>query len=120
MLSWQKKYKKLLRILMFMKKILLISNMISPARTLLYNTLSDISKKQCYQFRVIFSSKIESNRNFDTQKEESKFIFDYTILEDTPLKIKAKKDNHFFHLNLKMQSFLENEKPDIIIHAGWA
>lgn len=120
MLSWQKKYKKLLRILMFMKKILLISNMISPARTLLYNTLSDISKKQWYQLRVIFSSKIESNRNFDTQKEESKFIFDYTILEDTPLKIKAKKDNHFFHLNLKMQSFLENEKPDIIIHAGWA
>lgn len=94
--------------------------MISPARTLLYNTLSEISQQQWYQFKVIFSSKIESNRNFDTQKEESKFVFDYTILNDIPIKIKAKKDNHFFHMNLKMDSIFDDEKPDIIIHAGWA
>ncbi len=94
--------------------------MISPARTLLYNSLSDISKKQWYELKVIFSSKIESNRNFDTEKEEWKFLFNYTILEDTPIKIKSKKDNHFFHLNLKISWVLDNEKPDIIIQAWWA
>ncbi len=103
-----------------MKKAILISNMISPARTLLFNTLNEHLKNQWYDLKIIFSSKIESNRNFDTTKEEDKFNFKYIILHNKQLKLNAKKDNHFFHLNFRIQSILNQEKPDLIIHAGWA
>lgn len=73
-----------------------------------------------YEFKVIFMSSTESNRNWDESKELKKMKFDYLILNSTQLKINTNKDSHFFHINLNIKSLLSEEKPDIIIHAWWA
>lgn len=101
-------------------KILFFNNIITPTNTPLFNGLFQFFQKRNDEFKVIFTSASESNRSYDTSKEEKKFLFDYTILSNKKIKLNSNKDNHFFHFNFKLSELLDKEKPDIIIHGWWA
>ncbi|MCK9467361.1 MAG: glycosyltransferase family 4 protein [Candidatus Absconditabacterales bacterium] len=101
-------------------KIILIHNIITPTRTLLFNKLHEKFKSQGYDFKIIFTSETESNRKWNTQKEIDKFEFDYEILNSKQIQHTGGKDNHFFHINFDIKKILDKEMPNIIIHAGWA
>jgi len=101
-------------------KIILIYIMVAPYRTPLFNEMWNYFREQWYDFKVIFTSEIESNRKWDIQKEIDKFTFDYEILNSKQLKINSNKDNHFFHFNFDFNKIINKEKPDIIIHTWWA
>ncbi len=101
-------------------KIILIHNIITPTRTLLFNKLHEKFTSQWYDFKIIFTSETESNRKWNTQKEIDKFEFDYEILQSKQIQNTWWKDNHFFHINFDIKKILDKEKPDIIIHAWWA
>ncbi len=101
-------------------KILFFNNIITPTNTPLFNGLKKHFENQGIDFKVIFTSATESNRSYDTSKEEAKFLFDYMVLDNKKLNINSNKDNHFFHLNFDIPKLLDQEKPDVIIHGGWA
>lgn len=101
-------------------KVILFNNIITPTNTPLFNSLFEHFKKKNIEFKVIFTSSSESNRNYDTSKEEEKFLFKYIVLNEQKIRLHSNKDNHFFHFNLNISSILDKEKPDVIIHAWWA
>lgn len=103
-----------------MKKILLIHNVVTPTRTKLFNEMYMHFSKMGYDFKIIFTSETESNRKRVLQSEIEKFKFDFEILKSGKLRSKGNNDNHFFHINKNFKENIEQENPDIIIHAWWA
>lgn len=56
----------------------------------------------------------------DTSKEKAKFKFKYYILEGKKLHNTGWSDNHYFHINHWFTAILNEEKPDLLVHCGWA
>ena len=81
-----------------MKKVLLIHNIITPTRTLLFNKLYEHFFDLWYELEIIFTSESESNRKRSTDEEIKKFKFPYTILKSKQLKV-WKKDKFYYHFN---------------------
>lgn len=102
-----------------MKKILLIHNIITPTRTLLFNKLYEHFFDLWYELKIIFTSESESNRKRSTNEEIKKFKFPYIILKSNQLKV-WKKDKFYYHFNWNLSSILNKEKPNIIIHDWWS
>ena len=63
-----------------MKKILLIHNIITPTRTLLFNKMNDKFLKQWYEFKIIFTSDTEWNREWKIQNEINIATYYETLL----------------------------------------
>lgn len=96
------------------KKVLLITNMISPYRIPLFNY---IAKKGDFDFRVIALSEKEKNREWKLAKEKIKF--NYKILSGWHLMITTKKMEIPIHLNIGLLKVLLQYNPDIIITSGY-
>lgn len=95
-----------------MKKILLLTNILTPYRIYFYDLLSKNFKEENIDFKVIVTSKTEPNRNWYYKDFER----DYTILSDG--KILKLPNNIFIHLNFDITNLLEKYGPDIVISAG--
>ena len=102
-----------------MKKILLITNIISPTRTTFYNDLSDYLLSQWWELLIIFLSASESNREWDIDAEIRKSKFNYKILESNQLRT-WKKDTFYFHINWNFENILNQENAEIVMHDWWA
>ena len=103
-----------------MKKVILFNNIISPTNTQLFNSLYILFNKKWIEFKVFFNALTEGNRTWDYKKEVKKYKFKYIILEWNSVTNKWNKDNHYFHINKGLKALLDKEKPDLIIHWGWA
>ncbi len=103
-----------------MKKVILIHNIINPTRTQFFNELDKTLKDSWYSFKVLFNSKRESNRSWNMAEEIKKQKFEYMILKSKQIHLKIWTDNYYFHINKWLSNILDEENPDIIIHAWWA
>lgn len=101
-----------------MKKILLITNIISPTRTTFYNDLHDYLLNQWWKLSIIFLSASESNRKWNLDVEINKSKFNFKVLKSKQLKT-WKKDKFYFHINKNFVNILNEENPDIIMHDWW-
>lgn len=102
-----------------MKKILLIHNIINPTRTQFFNELYLLLKENWFLLKIIFLSENENNRKRNTEEEILKFLFPFHILSSKQLKIWG-KDKFYFHINQWIWKYINDEDPDVIIHAWWA
>lgn len=96
-------------------KILIIHNIISPARIALFNELNDYYKKRGDEFKVLFLSESDKNRNW---KNEFEIKFNYQILKNHAIRI-GQKDLFTFFINLNIKKILNQNIPDKIICFGW-
>lgn len=99
------------------KKAIIIMSQITPTRTWLFNEMYKYFSHIWYDLKIIFTSRIEWNRKWDTTQETKKFLFPFEILEGKQIQNTSKKDSHFFHINHRFKKILEKENPDTIIHA---
>jgi len=96
-----------------MKKIMIITNMMSFYRLDLFN---ELSKNTNYKFHVVFSAEKEDNRrNWEINKEKLKF--DYTLLKSKSIIKKGSGIQENRIINIPKNVFREFRKinPDIII-----
>ena len=100
-----------------MKKIIVIHNIITPTRTILFNDMNKHFSSLGYQFKVIFLSATETNRKRDISQEIEKMNFEYSVLNNKQVHISERKDNFFFHINTDIPKILNQEDPEIVIHA---
>ena len=104
-----------------MKKILLITNIISPTRTTFYNDLSDYLLSQWWELLIIFLSASESNREWNLKTEIDWSRFNFKVLNSKQLETKWLWNYSFYmHYNTWISSILDEENPDIIMHDWWA
>lgn len=96
------------------KRILFITNIISPYRIPLFNT---ISERENFYFKVIALAEKEKNREWELSKNKIKF--DYQILPGLHWFIWGKKKEIAIHLNRGAFKALLKYKPDIIITSGY-
>ena len=95
-----------------MKKVLLITNIISPYRIPLFNYINSAID---YEFKVIALSENENNRHWEINKEN--IGFDYKILPGFHSFIQSK--DWGLHINLGLSKELLSYDPDIIITSGY-
>lgn len=98
-----------------MKKIIAIHNIVNPTRTAQFNKMSQIFATRGYQFKVLFLSESDKNRQWEVKKD---FLFEYQVLKNRALTI-AGKDVHTFFINPDISKVLDQENPDIIFCYGW-
>lgn len=96
------------------KKVILITNIISPYRIPLFNY---INQKRDFDFKVVALAEKEKNREWILAKE--KIRFDYQILPGWHLFFWTKKRELPIHLNKGVFRMLFRDKPDIVIVAGY-
>jgi glycosyltransferase involved in cell wall biosynthesis len=95
-------------------KVMLITNMISPYRTPLFNA---ISKKGDFDFKVAVLAEREKNREWRILKE--KIRFNYQVLSGWHWFIWGEKREVAIHLNRGVFKMLLESKPDIVITSGY-
>jgi len=99
-----------------MKKVILLTNILSPYRVPLFNTLGWFLRERGYDFKVVFLAERESNRQWKVRKEELKI--EHVVLQGW----------HYFlwryefpiHINPGIWKFLRKENPDVIITGGYS
>lgn len=96
------------------KKVLLLTNMITPYRIPLFNA---ISERGNFYFKLIALAKREKNREWELS--ENKIKFDYQILPGWHWFIWGKKKEITIHLNRGVFKALLEYKPDVIITSGY-
>ena len=96
------------------KKTLFITNIISPYRIPLFNT---ISERGNFYFKVVALAEREKNREWELS--ENKIKFDYQILPGWHWFIWRKKKEITIHLNRGVFKALLKYKPDVIITSGY-
>ena len=96
------------------KKVLLLTNIISPYRIPLFNA---ISERGNFYFKVVALAEREKNREWKLVKNEIKF--DYQILSGWHWFIWGKKKEIAIHLNRGVFKTLLEYKPDVIITSGY-
>ena len=97
-----------------MKKVILITNIISPYRIPLFNY---ISQNGNFDFKVVALAEKEKNREWILAKEKIKFK--YQILTGWHLFFTTKKREVPIHLNKGVFKILRRYKPDVIITSGY-
>ncbi len=97
-----------------MKKILVLHNIISPARIHLFNELNKHYHNNESTLKVFFLSKSDKNRYW----KDFNIRFDYEILKNFAIRI-GKKDLFTFFINPNILSALSHNNPDKIICFGW-
>jgi glycosyltransferase involved in cell wall biosynthesis len=93
-------------------KILIISNIPTPYRCAFFSELNTQLKKNGHELLVIFSSKIEANRDWDPVKFQ--YNFNYVILKSYTLNL----FNTYFHFNFNFIGIIKSFKPTHTILAG--
>ena len=96
------------------KKVILITNIISPYRIPLFNY---ITKNGNFNFNVIVLAEKEQNREWQLAKE--KIMFDYKVLPGWHLFFRTKNKEMPIHLNSGVLKTLFHNKPDIVITSGY-
>jgi len=96
------------------KKVLLLTNMISPYRIPIFNT---ISERGNFYFKVIALAEREKNREW--KLSENKIKFNYQVLPGWHWFIWGKKREIAIHLNRGIFRRLLEYKPDVIITSGY-
>ena len=96
------------------KKVILITNIISPYRIPLFNY---ITKNGNFNFNVIVLAEKEQNREWQLAKEKIKF--DYKVLPGWHLFFRTKRRDIPIHLNSGVLKTLFHNKPDIVITSGY-
>ena len=96
------------------KKVLLLTNIITPYRIPLFNA---ISERGNFYFKLIAFAKREKNREWELS--ENKIKFDYQILPGWHWFIWGKKKEITIHLNRGVFKALLEYKPDVIITSGY-
>lgn len=98
------------------KKVLLLTNILSPYRVPLFNILSKVLNKKGIKFKVVFMAENEHNREWRIRKDELEV--DYTVLPGW---------HHFIwkyelpiHINWSIWKSLRQESPDVIISGGYS
>jgi len=99
-----------------MKKVILLTNILSPYRVPLFNALGRFLRERGYDFKVVFLAERESNRQWRVRKEELKV--EHVLLPGW----------HYFlwryefpiHVNPGIWKFLKKENPDVIIAGGYS
>lgn len=94
------------------KKILLITNIISPYRVPLFNHISKVSN---FEFRVLSLADNEKNRQWEINK--SQIEFNYSILKGINFFVKEK--DWPIHINYGLINKLFKYSPDVIITSGY-
>ncbi|XOA42573.1 MAG: glycosyltransferase family 4 protein [Candidatus Nealsonbacteria bacterium] len=97
-----------------MKKVILITNIITPYRTPLYNY---ISQNNDFEFKVIALAEREKNRKWELQKDNIKF--GYQVLSGWHLFFRKKTREISIHINRGVFKVLWKYKPGIIITSGY-
>lgn len=97
------------------KKIIVLHNYITPVRNYYFNYLNDFFVKKGADFKVIFLSHSDKNRNW---KEFNTLSFNYEVLKNFAIRV-GSKDLFTFFINLNIADKLKKENPDIVICAGW-
>lgn len=95
-----------------MKKIILLTNILTPYRVYFYDLLYEGFKSENIEFEVLVTGKTEPNRNWgynDLKRE-------YTNLIEG--RIITLPNNIFIHINYGIKKYLFEKKPDLIISAG--
>jgi len=96
------------------KKVILLTNIISPYRIPLFNY---ISKNGGFSFRVIALAKTEKNREWKIAKE--KIHFDYKILPGWHLFFYSRMRKIATHLNWGVFTNLIRYNPDVVVIGGY-
>ena len=97
-----------------MKKIILVTNIISPYRIPLYNY---ISQNEDFEFKVIALAEKEENREWKLQKD--KINFNYQILPGWHLFFRKKTREIPVHINIGILNLIWKYRPDIVITSGY-
>lgn len=97
-----------------MKKVLLITNIISPYRIPLFNY---ISQNGDFNFKVIALAEKEKNREWNLAKEKIKS--DYEILPGWHVLFRRKKREIPVHLSRGVLKAIWRYNPDIVITSGY-
>lgn len=95
-------------------KVMLITNIISPYRIPIFNT---ISERGNFYFKVVALAEREKNREW--KLSENKIKFDYQILPGWHWFIWGKKKEITIHLNRGVFKTLLKYEPDMIITSGY-
>lgn len=95
-----------------LKKIILLTNILTPYRIKFYELLYDEFVKREIEFKVLVTSEAEPNRNWTY----SQYKKDFTILNKG--KILSLPNNIFIHINWGIKKFFIKENPDLVISAG--
>lgn len=94
-----------------MKKVILLTNILTPYRKFFYDLLFNIFQQYGISFKVLVTAESEPNRNwkYDDLKSE------YTHLADGKVHTLS---NIYIHVNQGIANFLKQEKPDLVVSAG--
>ena len=95
-------------------KVMLITNIISPYRIPLFNS---IAGKGVVNFKVVALAEKEENRKWEILKDKIKF--DYRVLPGWHSFIRRKKREVAIHINKSVTRILRKYNPDIIITSGY-
>jgi glycosyltransferase involved in cell wall biosynthesis len=95
-------------------KVMLITNIISPYRTPLFNI---IFKKRNFNFKVVILAEKERNREWEIHKNKIKF--DYQVLSGWHLFFFREKREIAIHINKGVFKMLFEQRPDVIITSGY-
>jgi len=98
------------------KRVILLTNILSPYRVPLFNALGRFLRERGYDFKIVFLAERESNRRWRVRKEELKV--EHVLLPGW----------HYFlwrhefpiHINRGIWEFLRREDPDVIIAGGYS
>jgi len=88
-----------------MKKILFISNIISPYRIQFFNALKDICN-----LKVLYVAENEKNRSWDTNMNEINYDFD--VLNGTSFSIGSART---IHLNFGWKKIIKSYNPSLVV-----
>lgn len=97
-----------------MKKVILITNILSPYRIPLFNY---INQKGDFNFKVIVLAEKEQNREWQLAKEKIKF--NYEVLPGWHLFFRTKRREIPVHFNIGVFRQLLKYKPDVVITSGY-
>jgi len=97
-----------------MKKVILITNILSPYRIPLFNSIKEQGN---FNFKVIALAETEKNREWKLAKERIKF--DFKILPGWHLFFRTKRREIPIHLNYGILKILFQNRPDIVITSGY-
>lgn len=94
-----------------MKKVILLTNILTPYRKFFYDLLFKIFAQQGIDFKVLVTAESEPNRNWKYDELKS----DYTHLAEGKVKTIS---GIYIHINYGIAAFLKQEKPSLVISAG--